>query len=72
MSVLDPISIGSCLLCVIHCSFRKGFKWFIDESINDIWFWFSQFSTCREDFISAVNSINEVSSRFLSRFVVTR
>ncbi|CAF2854754.1 unnamed protein product [Rotaria sp. Silwood2] len=73
--VLGLISIGSCPLHVIHVSFRKGFKstvWFIDESINDIWFWFSRSSARREDFISAANSINETYSRFLSRFVVTR
>ncbi|CAF1602250.1 unnamed protein product [Rotaria sp. Silwood1] len=75
MPVLGLISIGSCPLHVIHGSFRKGFKstvWFIDESINDIWFWFSRSSARREDFISAANSINETYSRFLARFVVTR
>jgi hypothetical protein len=75
MPVQGLISIGSCPLHVIHGSFRKGFKstaWFIDESINDIWFWFSRSSARREDYISAANSINEPYSRFLSRFVVTR
>ena len=75
MPVQGLIFIGSCPLHVIHGSFRKGFKstlWFIDESINDIWFWFSRSSARREDFISAANSINETYSRFLSRFVVTR
>ena len=75
MPVQGLISIDSCPLHIIHGAFRKGFKstvWFIDESINDIWFWFSRSSVRREDFISAANTINESYSRFISRFVVTR
>lgn len=75
MPVQGLISIGPCPLHVIHGAFRKGFKstvWFIDESINDIWFWFSRSAARREDFILTANSINETYSRFVSRFVVSR
>ena len=60
---------------MIHGCFRKGIKstlWYIDEAINDIWFWFSRSSARRQDFVSAANSINESYSRFLNRFVDTR
>ena len=69
------ISIGSCPLHIIHGSFRKGIKsttWLIDESINDIWFWFSRSSARRQDYLSVTSSITESYSRFLSRFVQSR
>ena len=69
------ISIGSCPLHIIHGSFRKGIKsttWCIDESINDIWFWFSRSAARREDFVLAAQNINESYSRFISRFVASR
>ena len=75
MPVMGIISIGSCPLHVIHGSFRKGIKsttWFIEELMNDIWFWFSRSSARREDFVSVARSINECYSRFLCRFVETR
>jgi hypothetical protein len=75
MTATGLISIGSCPLHIIHGSFRKGIKsttWFIDESINDIWFWFSRSSARREDFVSVARSINEYYTRFFSRFVETR
>ncbi|CAF3741579.1 unnamed protein product [Rotaria socialis] len=68
--LLGLISIGSCPLHIIHGAFRKGFKstaWFIDESINDIWCWFSRSSARQGDFITTGTSINETYSRFLSR-----
>jgi hypothetical protein len=73
--VLGLISIGSCPLHIIHGSFRKGIKstsWFIDEAINDIWFWFSRSAARRQDFKFVANSINEIYSRFVNRFVDTR
>ena len=60
---------------IIHGSFRKGIKsasWSIDESINDIWFWFSRSSARREDFATVASDINETYSRFIKRFVNTR
>ncbi len=74
-STTGLISIGSCPLHIIHGSFRKGIKsttWLIDESINDIWFWFSRSSARRQDFISVENDINETYCRFVNRFVLTR
>ncbi|CAF4607013.1 unnamed protein product [Rotaria socialis] len=53
--------------------YKKRFKstvWFIDESINDIWCWFSRSSARQGDFITAATSINETYSRFLSRELV--
>ncbi|CAF1297097.1 unnamed protein product [Rotaria sp. Silwood1] len=73
--VFGLISIGSCPLHVIHGSFRKGIKstsWFIDEALNDMWFWFSRSAARRQDFKLVANSINEIYSRFLNRFVDTR
>ena len=73
--MLGLISIVSCPLHLIHGSFRKGIKstlWFIDETINDIWFWFSRSSASRQDFVLVGNSINESYTRFLHRFVDTR
>lgn len=73
--VFGLLSIGSCPLHVIHGSFRKGIKstsWFIDEALNDVWFWFSRSAARREDFKSVADSLNETYSRFLSRFVDTR
>ena len=75
MPVMGIISIGSCPFHIIHGSFRKGIKsttWFIDELMNDIWFWFSRSSSRREDFVSVARSINECYFRFLCRFVETR
>ncbi|CAF3378494.1 unnamed protein product [Rotaria sp. Silwood2] len=72
MLVSGLISIGSCPLHVIHGSFRKGIKctvWFIDEALNDMWFWFSRSAARRQDFKIVANNINEISCRFLNRFV---
>lgn len=75
MSATDLISIGSCLLHIIHGSFRKSLKsttWLIDKSINDIWFRFSRSSARRQDFGAVANSIDERYSRFNNRFVEAR
>ncbi|CAF1225658.1 unnamed protein product [Rotaria sordida] len=74
-AVIDERKKSPCPLHFIHGSFRKGIKstsWFIDESINDIWFWFSRSPARREDFVSVAISINESYSRFVNRFVETR
>ena len=47
-------------------------EWAIDESINDIWFWFSCSATRSEDFVKVVNSIVESYAHFLHGFVCTR
>jgi hypothetical protein len=73
--MMGLISIDSCPLHIIHGSFRKGIKsttWFIDEFMNDIWFWFSRSSARREDFVSVARNISECCSRFLNRFVESR
>ncbi|CAF3425785.1 unnamed protein product [Rotaria sp. Silwood2] len=75
MLVSGLISIGSCPLHVIHGSFRKGIKctvWFIDEALNDMWFWFSRSAARRQDFKIVANNINEIYCRFLNRFVDSR
>ena len=69
------MSISTCLLLILHNSFRKGMtstEWAIDESINDMWFWFSCFAARRENFVKVTNSIIEDYARLLHRFVCTR
>ena len=69
------MSIGTCPLHILHTSFRKGMtstEWTIDESINDMWFWFSRSAARREDFVKVANSIVEGYAHFLHRFVCTR
>ena len=69
------MSIGTCPLHILHSSFRKGMtstEWTIDESINDMWFWFSRSAARREDFVKVANSIVEGYAHFLHRFVCTR
>ncbi|CAF1484038.1 unnamed protein product [Rotaria sordida] len=61
MPVFGLISIGI-----------KSTVWFIDEALNDIWFWFSRSAARRQDFKLVANGINEIYSRFFSRFIDTR
>ena len=68
------MSIGTCPLHILRNSFRKGItitEWTIDESINNMWFWFSRSTAHREDFAKVANSIVEGYVHFLHRFVCT-
>ena len=69
------MSIGTCPLHILHSSFRKGMtsiEWTIDESINDMCFWFSHSAARREDLVKVANSIVEDYAHFLHRFVCIR
>ncbi|CAF5008495.1 unnamed protein product, partial [Rotaria sp. Silwood1] len=68
------VSIGPCPLHIIHNAFKHGFTqpdWQIEEILYDFWFFFSQSSARREDYLNVVKAIGDGVGRFMKRFVIT-
>lgn len=71
------VDIGSCTLHTVHNALHKGLTavphWGIDEFVTDVYYWFKNYPSRQEDFLSVRSAItdDEISSTF-KRFVDNR